>query len=411
MTGVQTCALPIYYNSTTALALNSGTISNANGAATLTLPTPGGANSLGANKAIVISSGPLSVNLTPSNISYVDTTINDDFLDQTGVATGVGSGTYIFGITGGTTYPTSSGIPPNTAVVKYTVGKVGTYGTLWLVNTADPLYVFYHGNWRYVPNDSAINALTSNASETFEITIDNGTTTATNNLTVAITGVNDRPTVAISTSNFADFSPIPTTTTCGIATPYAVDTGEMPAAETCNYAFDDQDGTKFLNFDQNSSLLIDSGAIYTLTGLGMTTANDFISRDPVTFTIYGSNISRTSGMTKIATISNISAPIERGALYPAMNFANSSSYRYYKIKWESVRTPLEANSIQIAEIRLIGFAGGFRRSEITNLNYEDIDFVNEGVKIKIKKSKNDQDRKSTRLNSSHIPLSRMPSSA
>ena len=41
-----------------------------------------------------------------------------------------------------------------------------------------------------------------------------------------------------------------------------------------------------------------------------------------------------------------------------MNFANSSSYRYYKIKWESVRTPLEANSIQIAEIRLIGFAGG-----------------------------------------------------
>ena len=97
------------YNSTTALALNSGTISNANGAATLTLPTPGGANSLGANKAIVISSGPLSVNLTPSNISYLDTSINDDFLDQTGVATGVGSGTYIFGITGGTTYPTSSG--------------------------------------------------------------------------------------------------------------------------------------------------------------------------------------------------------------------------------------------------------------------------------------------------------------
>jgi site-specific recombinase XerD len=41
-------------------------------------------------------------------------------------------------------------------------------------------------------------------------------------------------------------------------------------------------------------------------------------------------------------------------------------------------------------ILLIGFAGGFRRSELTNLNYEDIDFVNEGIKIKIKKSKTDQ---------------------
>jgi integrase len=39
---------------------------------------------------------------------------------------------------------------------------------------------------------------------------------------------------------------------------------------------------------------------------------------------------------------------------------------------------------------LLGFAGGFRRSELTNLNYEDLDFVNEGIKINIKKSKTDQ---------------------
>ena len=41
-------------------------------------------------------------------------------------------------------------------------------------------------------------------------------------------------------------------------------------------------------------------------------------------------------------------------------------------------------------ILLVGFAGGFRRSELTNLNYDDLDFVDEGVKIKIKKSKTDQ---------------------
>ena len=39
---------------------------------------------------------------------------------------------------------------------------------------------------------------------------------------------------------------------------------------------------------------------------------------------------------------------------------------------------------------LIGFAGGFRRSELVNLENEDIEFVDEGVKILIKRSKTDQ---------------------
>ena len=39
---------------------------------------------------------------------------------------------------------------------------------------------------------------------------------------------------------------------------------------------------------------------------------------------------------------------------------------------------------------LIGFAGGFRRSELVNIAYEDIEFVNEGVKILVKRSKTDQ---------------------
>ena len=39
---------------------------------------------------------------------------------------------------------------------------------------------------------------------------------------------------------------------------------------------------------------------------------------------------------------------------------------------------------------LIGFAGGFRRSELVNICYEDVEFVPEGVKILIKRSKTDQ---------------------
>ena len=41
-------------------------------------------------------------------------------------------------------------------------------------------------------------------------------------------------------------------------------------------------------------------------------------------------------------------------------------------------------------IILIGFSGGFRRNEIVSLDYEDLDFVNEGLKITVKRSKTDQ---------------------
>ena len=39
---------------------------------------------------------------------------------------------------------------------------------------------------------------------------------------------------------------------------------------------------------------------------------------------------------------------------------------------------------------LIGFSGGFRRNEIVSLDYDDLDFVEEGLKIQIKRSKTDQ---------------------
>ena len=41
-------------------------------------------------------------------------------------------------------------------------------------------------------------------------------------------------------------------------------------------------------------------------------------------------------------------------------------------------------------IILIGFSGGFRRNEIVSLDYDDLDFVQEGLKINIKRSKTDQ---------------------
>jgi len=41
-------------------------------------------------------------------------------------------------------------------------------------------------------------------------------------------------------------------------------------------------------------------------------------------------------------------------------------------------------------IILIGFSGGFRRNELVSLDYQDLDFVQEGLKINLRKSKTDQ---------------------
>ena len=41
-------------------------------------------------------------------------------------------------------------------------------------------------------------------------------------------------------------------------------------------------------------------------------------------------------------------------------------------------------------IILVGFSGGFRRSELVNIENEDLEFVEEGVKIYVKRSKTDQ---------------------
>ena len=50
----------------------------------------------------------------------------------------------------------------------------------------------------------------------------------------------------------------------------------------------------------------------------------------------------------------------------------------------------ENKKIRDKAIILVGFSGGFRRSELVDINIEDVDFVNEGVKIFIRRSKTDQ---------------------
>ena len=50
----------------------------------------------------------------------------------------------------------------------------------------------------------------------------------------------------------------------------------------------------------------------------------------------------------------------------------------------------EIKKLRDRSIILIGFSGGFRRNEIVSIDYDDLDFVKEGVKINLKRSKTDQ---------------------
>ena len=50
----------------------------------------------------------------------------------------------------------------------------------------------------------------------------------------------------------------------------------------------------------------------------------------------------------------------------------------------------EIKKLRDRSIILIGFSGGFRRNEIVSLDFDDLDFVSEGLKISIRRSKTDQ---------------------
>jgi site-specific recombinase XerD len=50
----------------------------------------------------------------------------------------------------------------------------------------------------------------------------------------------------------------------------------------------------------------------------------------------------------------------------------------------------EIKRLRDRSIILIGFSGGFRRNEIVSLDHDDLEFVSEGLKINLKRSKTDQ---------------------
>ena len=119
---------------------------------------------------------------TNLSVTYTDTAATDTFTNSTGIfiAIDVDAGTTLsYGISESTT----SGD---------TITKVGTYGTFSIDRAS--------GAYTYTPNQNAINALTTSASDAFTISVSDGSLSATPNYIVNLVGSNDSPSNIFNTS-------------------------------------------------------------------------------------------------------------------------------------------------------------------------------------------------------------------
>jgi hypothetical protein len=134
-----------------------------------------------------------------------------------------------------------------------------------------------------------------------------------------------------------------------------------PGNEHPALAVDDDVSTKYLHFkgevEPTGFVVEPASGASVVTGLTLTTANDAIERDPVTFEIYGSNDSIDGPYELIASGDIVDFAQEEPWPRFTMNatpitFSNNVAYTYYQVMFPTVRDPASANSMQIAEVEL-----------------------------------------------------------
>jgi hypothetical protein len=137
---------------------------------------------------------------------------------------------------------------------------------------------------------------------------------------------------------------------------------DWPAAEYPALAIDDNVNTKFLHRKGGAQAtgfqvapLVGSTIV---TGLTFTSANDAATRDPVKFTLSGSNGTIEGPYTQIAAgdIVNFAGATEWPRLTKTttpITFANTTAYKYYQIVFPKLRGATET-LMQIAEVEFLG---------------------------------------------------------
>lgn len=160
----------------------------------------------------------------------------------------------------------------------------------------------------------------------------------------------------------------------------------FPANEAPPNAIDGEIGTKYLNFgDQNTGIGgAGTGFVVTpaigesvLESFVITTANDSDGRDPLTYTISGTNdiISLPENAFvgdegwEIIQTGTLDLPVERTTVGESVPVVNSQSYTSYKVIFDTLRSGVATEFMQIAEIQFEGTPGSGVASEFTGIDY------------------------------------------
>jgi VCBS repeat-containing protein len=199
-----------------------------------------------------------SITSSATSATYNDTLSNDTFTSATGTLTAHDpdtTDTLAFGATGAAADSSHSG---------YNESVAGTYGTLY-INSAT-------GDYAYIPNNAAIQALKTTASDSFTFTVSDGHGgTDTQSYTVTLNGVNDKPTLGAIT-------PLSYTDTSGDDT-FATQTGTLSGADRDNDTLTYHATGEALNASQSGFDHAVAGTYGTLYFNASTGAYEYVPND------------------------------------------------------------------------------------------------------------------------------------
>jgi len=263
------------------------------------------------------------------------------------------SGQYVqFGLTGNASYPYEGKVYNSNGTL------AGTIGTGKIVNMG-PDYFFFVGNDNNTGqlfSGSSGMSTTSGVSWTGALnpTIQQADTYA--NATYSTVPLSSGQTATSTPSNAGPPPPAPTAIYNNSSAVYVTraipTTSNSPAGEGPNNAFDNNVGTKYLNFDKkNAGVTVQLNTGRAVTGFTVTTANDFSGRDPTSYKLYGSNDGSTWTLIKqdALTLSN-----NRFTTSSVVDINNTTPYAYYFMLFPTTKAGdgcgLDCNSMQIAEL-------------------------------------------------------------
>lgn len=163
-------------------------------------------------------------------------------------------------------------------------------------------------------------------------------------------------TMSVSSPTGAPPPPVPTAiymnnSTVRITNIYPT-SNNSPSGEGAANAFDNNSGTKYLNFDKyNAGVTVKLNQGRAVTGFTITTANDFPGRDPTGYKLYGSN----DGVNwTLIQEGSLSLSDNRYTTSDMITVINANAYVYYYIQFPQTKAGdgcgLDCNSMQISEI-------------------------------------------------------------